>query len=175
MSTEEPPSRRERRAAGDPAGLDGSVPPRPPMPAWAGPPLASTGGAARGDDRVGGEASLPPIDEDDDGRLPTAQLEMAAFGPHLVAGEWLPAEPPRRRSVAPWALGMAIAALVAAVFVGWLLPLGVVAVVLAVVSLRRRHDSRRTAVWALVLALLAIVYSAGWLLWTLPQLDALRA
>lgn len=72
-------------------------------------------------------------------------------------------------------MGVAVVALVAAVFVGWLLPLGVIAVVIAVVSLRRRHDSRRTAVWALVLGVLAIVYSAGWLLWTLPQLDALRA
>jgi len=162
VSTQEPPSRRERRAA------DGAVPPLPPMPAWAGPAASPAGGGA-------GENRNPLVEDEDDGRLPTAQLEMAAFGPHLVAGEWLPAAPPKRRSVAPWALGTAIVALVAAVFVGWLLPLGVVAVVLALVSLRRRHDSRLVAGWALALGLLAIVYSAGWLLWTLPQLDALRA
>ncbi len=110
-------------------------------------------------------ASVVPADDLDDHRLPTAQLEMAAFGPHPVAGEWLPAAPPQPKSVAPWALGFAVVALAGSLFVGWLLPVGLVAVILAIVSLRRTHDSRRVAVWALVLGAVSVAYSAGWLLW----------
>ncbi|MDT0115988.1 hypothetical protein Q9R20_03210 [Microbacterium sp. PRF11] len=106
---------------------------------------------------------------EDDGRLPTAQLEMAAFGDHLIP--YVPPVTPTPPSFAPWALTVSIIALAAALFTGWLVPLGAVGVILAAVSLRRRHDSRRVAAWALALGLLSIAFSAGWLVWGFSQLS----
>lgn len=107
-------------------------------------------------------------DVDDLNRLPTAQLEMAAFGDHLVP--YVPPAPPTPPSVAPWGLAVAIVALAAALFTGWLLPLGAIAAILSIISLRRSHDSRLVAGWALALALLSVVFSAGWLIWGFSQL-----
>jgi hypothetical protein len=105
----------------------------------------------------------------DDQRLPTAQLERAAFGEHVLP--WSPPRPVAPPSVAPWALAAAIAALIASLFVGVLLPLGVIAIVMSIISLRRAHDSRRVAIWALALAVVSVLFSIGWLLWALPQLS----
>lgn len=151
MTDAQPPTRRARKADVGPA-VD--LPPVPPLP----------------DDvrTAGSEMTVREIDEDVDGRLPTAQLEMAAFGDHLIP--YAPPVPPTPPSVAPWALGVAIIALAAAVFTGWLLPIGVIGAVLAIVSLRRAHDSRRAAVWALALSLLSVSFSAGWLIWGFSQL-----
>lgn len=127
-------------------------------------------------DRRDPEAAAPTAAEQiaagdtfDDHRLPTAQLERAAFGEHVLP--WSPPTPVAPPSVAPWALAVAIAALTASLFAGVLLPLGVIAVVMSIISLRRAHDSRRVAIWALALAALSIVFSAGWLFWALPQLS----
>jgi len=49
--------------------------------------------------------------------------------------------------------------------------LGVIAIVMSIISLRRAHDSRRVAIWALALAVLSVIFSAGWLLWALSQLS----
>ncbi|WP_285138140.1 hypothetical protein [Microbacterium sp. lyk4-40-TSB-66] len=111
--------------------------------------------------------AIPPF-EDDPERLPTAQLEMAAFGDHLIP--YVPPVPPTPPSLAPWALALAILALSGSLFTGWLLPLGVTAVVFAALSLRRAHDGRRAAVWALCLAVLSLVFSVGWLVWGFSQL-----
>ena len=174
MSEPTPPTRRARKDADLPAGF---VPPRPVMPEYPGAPIATPAAPPAGTTpptTAPPAATAPPTttpaaprpaDDLDDPRLATAQREVAAFGPHPVAGEWLPAAPPKRRSLAPAALGTAIVALAAAVFVGWLLPLGLIAIVLAAVALRRRGDSRAMAGWALALGILSVLYSAGWLLW----------
>jgi hypothetical protein len=132
--------------------------------------------ASRRERTAGESASAPTAAEQiaaddafDGERLPTAQLERAAFGEHVVP--WSPPTPIVPPSVAPWALAVAIGALVASLFAGVLLPLGVIAVVMSIISLRRAHDSRRVAIWALALAALSIVFSAGWLAWALPQLS----
>ncbi|WP_431795694.1 hypothetical protein [Microbacterium enclense] len=140
MSETTPPSRRARKAS------EGAAPPAP----------TAAEQIAAGDD-FDGE------------RLPTAQLERAAFGEHVIP--WSPPEPVAPPSVAPWALAVAIVALIASLFAGVLLPLGVIAIVMSIISLRRAHDSRRVAIWALALAVLSVVFSAGWLLWALPQLS----
>lgn len=105
----------------------------------------------------------------DDERLPTAQLERAAFGEHVLP--WSPPAPVVPPSVVPWALAVAIIALLVSLFVGLLLPLGVIGLVMSIISLRRAHDSRRVASWALGLSVVSIVFSAGWLFWALPQLS----
>jgi len=121
---------------------------------------------------VEGTTALPDAVEPDgeEGRLATAQLEMAAFGDHVIP--YVPPAPKPPPSLAPWALLLAIAALVSSFFWGWLLPLSAVAAIVATMSLRRTHDSRGVAVWALVLSLLSSVFSAGWLIWGFSQLPA---
>jgi hypothetical protein len=110
-------------------------------------------------------------------RLPTGPVEVprAEGGPAqrgMPDTPWAGQVPVRpRRGVAGWALGAALVALIAAFFVGWCFPIGVVAVVVAVVALRRPLESRAVAGWALALGLLSLVYSAGWLLWVAGQLN----
>lgn len=105
-----------------------------------------------------------------EGRLATAQLEMAAFGDHVIP--YVPPTPKPPPSLAPWALAVAILALISSFFWGWLLPLGLGAAALASISLRRPRDGRRVAVWALALAVLSVVFSAGWLIWGFSRLPA---
>lgn len=146
MTDPSPPTRRTRQEAPDPT----AAPVDPGRP-WMMP-----------------AGERPEVAEDDPERLPTAQLEMAAFGDHLIP--YVPPAPKPPPSLAPWALAVAILALAAALITGWLLPLGVVGAILAAISLRRAHDSRRVAGWALSLSLLAVVFSAGWLVWGFSQL-----
>jgi hypothetical protein len=106
-------------------------------------------------------------------RLPTAPVATTATGPDADAPAWEPTDTiptASRSSVAGWALALAILALAVSFFVGWMLPLGAVAVVAAILALRRFGESRAVAVWALVLGALAVLYSAGWLIWAIPQL-----
>jgi hypothetical protein len=79
-------------------------------------------------------------------------------------------ERPARSVLGGWALALAIAALVASFLVGWLLPLGLAAIVVAIVALRRPVESRALAVWSIALGVVAVLYSAGWLLWAAWQL-----
>ena len=60
---------------------------------------------------------------------------------------------------------IAIVGLLVSLFVGWGFPIGLVAVVSAILALRRPLESRAVAVWAIALGVLSIVYSAGWLLY----------
>lgn len=146
MTDQTPPTRRARKETPEPTAAP--IDPRRPWMVPAG--------------------ERPEIVDDDPERLPTAQLEMAAFGDHLIP--YVPPAPAPPRSLGPWALAVAILALAAALITGWLLPLGVVGTILAAISLRRPHDGRRVAVWALCLSLLAVVFSAGWLIWGFSQL-----
>jgi hypothetical protein len=113
-------------------------------------------------------------------RLPT--------GPVGVTVQWAPAEPgadaardqaawsstdpgPLQRGLGVWALGFAIVGLVVSLVVGWGFPIGIVAIVSAILALRRPLESRAVAVWALVLGAVSIVYSAGWLLYAASRAD----
>ena len=82
---------------------------------------------------------------------------------------WAPEPPAPLPRSAPWALTFAVLGLVVALFVGWGFLIGMLAAGLAVVALRRPWESRAVAVWALCLALLSLVYSAGWLWWASTQ------
>jgi hypothetical protein len=101
------------------------------------------------------------------GRLPTAPVAMVAYGPsENDTGQWPGVEPTAPRAVVgPWALGLAIVALAASLVVGWMLPLGLTAIIVAIVALRRPVERRSVGTWALVLAGASVLYSAGWLLW----------
>ncbi|KQR21390.1 hypothetical protein [Microbacterium sp. Leaf151] len=177
--TEVPPPTRRARKDTTASGGDTAVGARAEDSAPAEPGAASTtrtiaapgGSPAVPATAASGAAvsapSVPPFDDDPE-RLPTAQLEMAAFGDHLIP--YVPPVPPAPPSLAPWALALATVALLGSLFTGWLLPLGVTGVIFATLSLRRPHDSRRSAVWALCLAVLSLVFSVGWLVWGFSQL-----
>lgn len=105
-------------------------------------------------------------------RIPTEQLLIASTRPLApsvsVQESWTP--PPvlvPRGAFSPAALVASILALVGALFVAWLFPLGLTAIVLGVLALRRPLESRSVAIWAIVLGALSLVYSAGWLIYAI--------
>jgi hypothetical protein len=102
-----------------------------------------TGEDAATRDEYTGEIELPPGAEPVEVRAPVAE----------------------RARLASWALGIALVALAVSFFVGWGFPLGLAAIVVAVIALRRPWERRSVAVWALVLGVLSVVYSAGWLVY----------
>ncbi len=161
MSEPLPPTEPLRRAARPPSPeTPPAAPPVPPSPTV--PEIAL-------------EPALPGVHRGGFTRLPTAPLDITvqsapeepsgAYDPEIAA-QWLvppPAAP--RRGLASWALVFSIAGVLVSLFVGWGFPIGIVGVVSAVLALRRPLESRGMAVWALVLGVLSIVYSIGWLLY----------
>ncbi|MGW9627857.1 hypothetical protein [Microbacterium sp. NPDC055521] len=116
------------------------------------------------------------------GTLPTAPVPVertAAAHPDAdepQTTEWEPstgATPVDDARLAPWALVAAIVALATSMFVGWGIPVAIIAVIAAIMSLRRPVENRSQAIWALVLGLCATLFSAGWLLWAATQLENL--
>lgn len=133
-------------------------------------------------ERPAGAARLPGARREGYSKLPTGPVgiePVVATGPDIDAAdepEWTPstgAAPVDDTRLAPWALLAAIVALGASFFVGWGIPVAIVAVIAAIMSLRRPVESRPIAQWALVLGLCAILYSAGWLIWAAMQFEVL--
>jgi len=133
-------------------------------------------------ERPAGAARLPGARRDGYSKLPTGPVgiePVVATGPDIDAAdepEWTPttgAAPVDDTRLAPWALLAAIVALGASFFVGWGIPVAIVAVIAAIMSLRRPVESRAIARWALVLGLCATLYSAGWLIWAVMQFEIL--
>lgn len=133
-----------------------------------------------------GTARIPGARREGYQKLPTGPVSVepvVASGPDadsagLAAPGWAPggAEGPGAEDamrLAPWALLAAIVALVASFFVGWGIPLAIVSVVAAIMSLRRPVENRAIARWALVLGLAATIYSLGWLIWAAMQFEQL--
>lgn len=129
-----------------------------------------------------GAARIPGARRDGYSKLPTGPVgiePVVVSGPDIDAAddtEWEPtagAATIDDTRLAPWALLAAIVALGASFFVGWGIPVAVVAVVAAIMSLRRPVESRAIARWALVLGLCATVYSLGWLVWAGMQFERL--
>jgi hypothetical protein len=127
-------------------------------------------------------ARLPGAPRDGYTKLPTGPVgiePVVVSGPDIDAPEEPEWEPSTgtidvdETRLAPWALLAAIVALGASFFVGWGIPVAVVAVIAAIMSLRRPVESRAIARWALVLGLCATVYSLGWLVWAGMQFEKL--
>ncbi|MGO2748113.1 hypothetical protein [Microbacterium sp.] len=116
-------------------------------------------------------------------RMPTGPIGIeptVASGPADSAGtptmQWDPASlapADDNARLAPWALVAAVVALVTSWFVGWGIPLAVIAVVAAIMSLRRPVESRAIATWALVLGIAATIFSLGWLVWAGMQFESI--
>lgn len=137
-------------------------------------------------ERPAGAARLPGGVREGYTRLPTGPVGVE---PVITSGpdpdgvdrgdDWRPATAAREAApeddtrLAPWALTAAIVALVASFFVGWGIPVAIVAVIASAMSLRRPVENRSMARWALVLSLCATVYSLGWLVWAGMQFERL--
>ncbi|MCT1477858.1 hypothetical protein [Microbacterium sp. p3-SID336] len=133
-------------------------------------------------ERPAGAARLPGAPREGYTKLPTGPVgiePVVVTGPdldHDGVREWEPSEeraPVDDTRLAPWALLAAIVALGASFFVGWGIPVAVVAVIAAIMSLRRPVENRAMARWALALGLLATVYSLAWLVWAGMQFEKL--
>lgn len=118
---------------------------------------------------VAGESRLPGEHRGGFSRLPTGPLgitEMTAPPEPEAApptDSWATPAPPLRSALSGWALGVAILGLVVSFFVGWAFPLGLIAIVVAAMALRRLVEDRAMAIWAICLAAASVVFSAGWL------------
>ena len=170
MTEERPPLRRDLRVNADAA----------PGPSPSEDPVLPAAADLSGDlvhpevsARIPGDTRRPLT------RFPTDQIEVQSFvetGPELdapiVGGEFAPG-PLVKGTFAPWALALSILALAASFFVGWGIPIALLAVGFAFAALRRPIESRALAGWALVLGLLATVYSLGWLIWAAMALERL--
>ena len=127
---------------------------------------------------VEAESALPGMHRGGFERWPTAPVGVTPIRdrarprrPRAVGCR--PSRRRRRAGMSAWALGFAIAALVVSMFVGWGFPIGLVAIVTAIIALRRPLESRAVAVWALVLGAVSLLYSAGWLLFAASRTDLL--
>lgn len=125
---------------------------------------------------------LPGAPRDGYTKLPTGPVgvePVVASGPDpdAIGGTeaWAPStgEPAvdDETRLAPWALLAAIVALCASFFVGWGIPVAIVAVVAAIMAMRRPVENRAMARWALILGMCATVYSLGWLVWAGMQFE----
>lgn len=95
----------------------------------------------------------PPV-VDEPAPQPTPQPEVA----------WAPA-PLVRKGIGGSALSFSISALIGSCVVGWLFPLGIFALILGIVAVRRPAESTSLGRWAIGLSILSLIYSAGWIWW----------
>jgi hypothetical protein len=179
VSEPDPPTRRALRQPVSEASEATAIEPAPdaaPAPVPRMDPVVATIEPASPEVALGGEAfGMPGEHRGGFARELTAPVDVTSLRhdePEPEEG-WTPTGtiPARRRrgSLTAWALGVSVVALAASIFVVWGLPLGLVAVVLAILALRR-HGRRPAAIWALVLGSVAVLYGAGWLVWGILRL-----
>lgn len=165
--------------------------PRAPRPSGAAPASGSAADAPRARiegpsgevERPAGAARIPGARREGYTKLPTGPVgiePVVVTGPVADAvaqdSDWQPSTAVSTvddTRLAPWALMAAIVALCASFFVGWGIPIAIVAVIASIMSLRRPVENRAIANWALVLGLCATVYSLGWLVWAGMQFERL--
>jgi hypothetical protein len=161
-----PPAPAPRPTTASPAPV--SAPPLPPTAIE--PPSPDVA-------PVEAESALPGKHRGGFERWPTAPVGVAPIvtAPDLDAPvQWGPVKPePPSRGMSAWALTFGVIALVVSMFVGWGFPLGLVAIVTAIIALRRPIESRGVAIWALALGVVSVLYSGGWLIFAATRADLL--
>lgn len=115
-------------------------------------------------------ADLPGVHRGGFSRAPTAPVDVWTQAAEHQDIEPTTATLPVADAGAPanfaaLSIGFAAVALVVSIVVGWGFPIGAGAVVLGVMSLRGRVESRPLAVWGVSLGALSLLYSAGWLVY----------
>jgi hypothetical protein len=152
---------------------DVAVPPRPPLPEREASDAPDPSNPWPQVDIVTAAFALPGAHRGGFTRLPTAPTPITSQSaprepgtdtdPTPVAQWLMPEESPPYRGLAGWALGFAVIGLLVSMFVGWGFPIGLVAIISAIVALFRPLESRAMSIWALVLGTVSVLYSAGWL------------
>ncbi|WOF22218.1 hypothetical protein N8K70_12605 [Microbacterium betulae] len=83
----------------------------------------------------------------------------------------LPSRPARRRiSLSSPSMVVGTFSLTMSWFTPWVAPLALIAALLAVIALARRHAQRVLAWWGLGLAVAAVLFCGVWALWIVGQL-----
>jgi hypothetical protein len=145
-----------------------AAPPRPDLAAGA-PPVLTTLDASSVDVATpAAETALPGVHRGGFTRPPTAPIDITEQQPEFVPTTGVVVIAPAAGGPANLggiALGFSIIGLIASIVVGIALPIGLTGIVLGVLSLRRRFESRPVALWAISLGAVSVLYSAGWLLW----------
>ncbi|WP_349426462.1 hypothetical protein [Microbacterium sp. LWS13-1.2] len=172
VPAESPAPPRAAADAAAPRPADTTVPAEPPAPPR---PAEPTVTSVSPDIDLAQDASpLPGAHRGGFQRLPTAPVAVTVeTAPAEPGGEftpddtsWQATDSAFHSGLAGWALAFAVVGLLVSMFVGWGFPIGLVAVVSAIIALRRPLENRAVAVWAIALGALSILYSAGWLLFT---------
>ncbi|MFK4790849.1 hypothetical protein [Microbacterium sp. ZW T5_56] len=101
----------------------------------------------------------PPV-SDEPVSQPTPQQPEALWAPAALV----------RKGIGGSALSFSISALIGSCVVGWLFPLGIFALILGIVAVRRPAESTSLGRWAIGLSILSLVYSAGWIWWVGRQI-----
>lgn len=185
MTDDRMPQPGDAAAPGPPAGepTTGIAPapaapappaPVPPAPAQPGPAVSAVSVDA---DLAQDASPLPGVHRGGFHRLPTAPVAVTVeTAPAEPGGEYTPDDTVwpasgsgPQRGLAGWALGFAVVGLVVSMFVGWGFPIGLVAVISAIIALRRPLESRAVAIWAIVLGTMSVLYSVGWLLYAVTR------
>lgn len=133
-------------------------------------PDAARSGSAAGVPADASEETAPERDDELSRRLQARTEELFGTGsipvqqPSPVDVQWAAPEPVRK-GIGGSALAFALAALGGSFVVAWMFPLGLFALVLGIIAVRRPAESTRLGWWAVGLSLLSLVYSAGWAWW----------
>ncbi len=104
---------------------------------------------------------IPDPADDPELRGAPPVADESAARPEVV---WAPAALVRK-GIGGSALSFSISALIGSCVVGWLFPLGIFALVLGIVAVRRPAESTALGRWAIGLSILSLIYSAGWIWW----------
>jgi hypothetical protein len=171
-ATTDPDDPTAQEPGGGPADSPAPAEPQPETPALVKPPAAPASGLTAAADAT----PLPGAHRGGFSRELTGPIgitiESAPVEPgtedalDYTPSEWVAAAP--RIRFGGWALAFAIVGLLVSFLVGWGFLLGVVAIIAGTLALRR-GEPRGIPTWAIALAGLSILYSAGWLLWAAGQ------
>lgn len=109
---------------------------------------------------VAHDPSVPSTDGSAAAPHDTSASDVAVTAPRDV--RW--GEPELvRKGFGGSAVSFGIAAVAGSFVVGWLFPLGFVAIVMGILSVRRESESTVLGGWGIALGILSLIYSAGWL------------
>ncbi|MBM7505661.1 hypothetical protein ACFPER_00995 [Agromyces aurantiacus] len=148
-----PPHAVPTHTAPTPVGPHTAIEPHPAAPAQ-GEPERPSAGAPREFDR--------PFDTGELHALPTGQL-LAVRRPEPEVPEYEVEEEERRRVYSYVAAALGVIGAAASLFVGWMLPVSVAAIVFGVLGVRREEHGRIPAFVGIGAGIAGLVFSCVWI------------
>jgi hypothetical protein len=150
----------ERRPADEAEASAAAVPTTPPVPTAPSVPPEPAEPTLRADPVV--REFEVPFDTGELHTLPTGQL-LVVHRPELSAAASDVAEDRTQRRVYSWvAAVLGTLGAIASLFVGWMLPLSIAAIVFGVLGLRREEEGRTLAFVGIGTGVAGLVFSAVW-------------